>query len=626
MMSREKTTYALIWLITKLVYVLLIAEIFTTLYIIGAVTFSKPISGVVQGAELITKTAPFLLYQLHYSMDFGYAILEGQTVLYMLSYLELGLFNMMTVFVPTLVGGGIICLLGLTFLGVNKRYLLVILIVFFLCMMAPSWQILEKGITSVEYEVLRLCVVSIMLWLTSGRFSYLRPSHKGGRSNGTLLAYASQTGSARQLAFQLKEMANSLLDVQCVSTLTMKQLRGYARVYFVVSTYGKGESPDCAHKFIIDLQRQETSLDTIYPSFSVLALGDRSYTTFCQFGHTLSSLLERIGFRRELPVHEVDRMDLASIESWWRQISEFMGIEKFSIKMPTIKFNVSMNQNVNPQRTERAAHHIRLNTLEKLDYKAGDLIAVCPKLSISEIEKRLIQRGWSNSHLVELNSKSMALLDALLQLDWHGEVATSPQALVDLLSPVHERLYSIASYGKNYVDVLVRKHYREDGSIGNGSGYLCGLLEGDQVEAQIRTHESFQLSDDSPLIMIGAGTGIAPFRAFLQQKEAWKSQSEHWLIFGEQYRQHDDYFCADFERFQEVGLLTRIDKAWSRSGQMYVQDILEKEADRLYEWMIHKGAHIYVCGSRIGFGEQVLVCLTKLLGEDVAERLHTDLY
>jgi sulfite reductase (NADPH) flavoprotein alpha-component len=242
--------------------------------------------------------------------------------------------------------------------------------------------------------------------------------------------------------------------------------------------------------------------------------------------------------------------------------------------MDARQFEVCENRHLNAQRHDRVAHYLRLHC-SGVSYEAGDLIAIRP----------------------------------------------------DVSSVTHERLYSIASCEENYVDLLVRQHRRLDGSVGDASGYLCSLVVGDTLHAQIRVNETFQLHEDRPLIMIGAGTGIAPFRGFLQQKQRWYSQCEHWLIVGEQYAQHDDYFGADFALFQDQGLLTRIDKAWSRSDQIYVQAILEKEKNRLQQWVKEKGAQIYICGSRVGFGEQVLAQLTDLFGEKVlSECLHSDLY
>ncbi|MCB5161074.1 flavodoxin domain-containing protein [Marinomonas algarum] len=482
------------------------------------------------------------------------------------------------------------------------------------------------------FKILSVLAVSVLVlafliggvWIASIRLQKTRNTPRT-----TLITYASQTGSARQLAEQLYRMAHTLLDVRCISTLSIEQIHQYQRVFFVVSTCGEGAPPDSAQALLRELKELKDSKGqpkADAPMFAVLALGDRSYPRFCAFGHQLSSLMEKRGFNSLLPVHEVDKMNKHSIECWWQQVGALVGASADPLEIAMTTLTVQDNQQVNAPREDRAAHVLHFRG-EHMEYSAGDLLAVYPEISPLECRKRILENGWHETDNVLLEGQSTTLLDALLTLDWSDETAPTPQALVDRLSPIHERLYSIASHQESTLSLLVRQHCRADGSLGNGSGYLCRLAKGDTIQAQLRVHESFRLHQDVPLIMIAAGTGVAPFRGFLQQKQQWQSQCEHWLIFGEQYAQYDDYFGEDFERFQAEGLLTHIDKAWSRSHQCYVQDILYQQSERLQEWVNQKGAQIYVCGSRLGFGEQVIKVLEAQFDADVLGAcLHCDLY
>ena len=389
----------------------------------------------------------------------------------------------------------------------------------------------------------------------------------------TLIAYASQTGSAKRLAEQLYGAAHSLMDMRCVSQLSAQQLTSYERVLFVVSTHGNGAAPDTAHTLLKELRFSDAA--PTHTKFSVLALGDRTYQTFCAFGYQLADLLAEKGFQRELPTQAVDRMDGSTVASWWQQVCTRMGLHTSAITLTYDEFEVLENECLNPSQPQRLAHRIRLYRAG-VSYRAGDVLAVQPQTASG---------------------------------------------------PAPERLYSIASCEADYVELLVRQHWRADHSLGVASGYLTQLQPGQRVNASVRAHASFHLVEDVPLIMIGAGTGLAPFIGFLQQKAQWATATENWLIFGEQYAECNAYFASSLQQFQASGVLTRFDTAWSRSEGRYVQTLLSMHALTLREWVEHKGAHVYVCGSRQGFGEAVTDSLRAILpAAYLTQRLHTDLY
>ncbi|MFT2098996.1 flavodoxin domain-containing protein [Marinomonas sp. 2405UD66-6] len=548
-------------------------------YAMTSVIFSEPILDLESEALLISHEMYLLDYELYYSDKTGYFLSHDNAVLHFLSSSEVRVLN------------------------------------------GAFWAALALS---------SLCFVTWSLKHTlSSRFSSWLPcpsKESPSSQKTTLLAYASQTGGGQKLAYQLQKMANSLFEVRCTSSLEISQLAQYQRVFFIVSTYGDGAPPDSAQSFIKKLRTTEWPLNSPLPRFSVLALGDKTYKTFCAFGHALSTLLKQQGLKQELPTQEVDKMDMGSVNHWWEQVCHLLAIKSSQIKRDTIDFTVCENQHLNTPKHDRAAHFIRLQS-NGIEYDAGDLVAIYPEISTDIIQERLSVHGWSGTETVQQQNTSMSLAEALIQLDWCQESAKTPQELVDLLPPIHERLYSIACYENDYVDLLVRKHQRLDSSIGNGSGYLCRLQEGDLVKAQLRKNDSFKLSGDYPIIMIAAGTGIAPFRGFLQQKQKWNSTNEHWLIFGEQDKRLDDYFAKDIEDFQASGLLTHVDKAWSRSDQTYVQAILGNKSNLVREWVNNKGAQIYICGSQVGFGEQVIEKLSRIVGEETLSHcLHTDLY
>lgn len=441
----------------------------------------------------------------------------------------------------------------------------------------------------------------------------------------TLIAYASQTGSAKRLAERLHQAVPSLADVCCVSQLSAQQLQGYKRVFFVVSTQGQGQAPDSAQRLLKELQQVQTIAANT--QFSVLALGDRTYQTFCAFGYQLSDLLHEKGFRRVLPTQAVDRLDLNAVDSWWQQVCQLLGLSGYTnIELQYDEFSVISNECLNPFQESRLVHHIRLYGAGA-KYQPGDLLAILPIPSPDRLRQRLQGIGWSGLEPVVYHSKTTSLLTALSHLDWQDEQADTPQGLVERLNPIQERVYSIASSEEQYVDLLVRQYWRQDGTLGLASGYLTALELGQQIKASIREHNGFHLVNDVPLIMIAAGTGLAPFMGFLQHLQRQGSVNETWLLFGEQYEDQDAYFSEQLQAYQASGILTRYDCAWSRSDGIYMPKLLEQHSDILQQWVMSRGAHIYLCGSRQGFGEAVQNTLQHLLGSDLLQaRLHLDVY
>ncbi|EOX5627146.1 NADPH-dependent assimilatory sulfite reductase flavoprotein subunit [Yersinia enterocolitica] len=205
--------------------------------------------------------------------------------------------------------------------------------------------------------------------------------------------------------------------------------------------------------------------------------------------------------------------------------------------------------------------------------------------------------------------------------------------LVALLRPLTPRLYSIASSqaeteSEVHITVGVVR-YDIDGRprTGGASGYLADRLEVDgDIRIFIEHNDNFRLpvNPETPVIMIGPGTGIAPFRAFMQQREADGATGKNWLLFGNPHFTEDFLYQVEWQRYVKDGLLTRIDLAWSRdqAHKIYVQDKLREQGAELWNW-IQQGAHIYVCGDANRMAkdvEQVLLDVVALYGAMDAEQ------
>jgi sulfite reductase (NADPH) flavoprotein alpha-component len=189
--------------------------------------------------------------------------------------------------------------------------------------------------------------------------------------------------------------------------------------------------------------------------------------------------------------------------------------------------------------------------------------------------------------------------------DYPGGI-TDPQQLFKVVARLTPRMYSIASSQALFPDAVhtivrvIRYHSHDRHREGLCSGHLGNRApEGATMPIFLHANNNFRLPEDGnvPLIMVGPGTGIAPFRAFLQHRKAHGQSGDNWLFFGDQRKETDFLYRDDLEGMQKEGTLTRLDLAFSRdqSHKIYVQDRMRENADELFAWL-ERGAYFYICG------------------------------
>jgi sulfite reductase (NADPH) flavoprotein alpha-component len=240
--------------------------------------------------------------------------------------------------------------------------------------------------------------------------------------------------------------------------------------------------------------------------------------------------------------------------------------------------------------------------------------ALSERLELTQLHPNVV-RSWAalaaHSELQTLSQDSEKLRHFVrerqfvdLPLVYPAEV--DAQGLVELLHAQQPRLYSIASsqaaFGDEIHLTVATLSYRGHGRdyLGGASGYLTERIEeGDRLGIYVVENPSFKLpqSTDTPIIMVGAGTGVAPYRAFLQAREAQGATGKHWLVFGNRHFHRDFLYQTDWLNYRKAGLLHRISLAFSRDNgePSYVQTRLFEERVELYRWL-QEGAHLYVCG------------------------------
>jgi len=202
-----------------------------------------------------------------------------------------------------------------------------------------------------------------------------------------------------------------------------------------------------------------------------------------------------------------------------------------------------------------------------------------------------------------------------------------PQTFVDGLRPLQPRLYSIASSLSIAPDEVhltvspVRFDLNGRRCSGVASGYLADRIEVDSsVPVYIQSNPHFRLPDDDrPIIMIGAGTGIAPYRAFLQEREARSADGRSWLFFGDRNFRTDFLYQTEWQTYLKDDVLTRMDVAFSRDGadKVYVQHRIREHARDVYAWL-EDGAHVYVCGDASHLAPDVHEALLTVVEEQAS--------
>ncbi len=240
----------------------------------------------------------------------------------------------------------------------------------------------------------------------------------------------------------------------------------------------------------------------------------------------------------------------------------------------------------------------------------GYILNRVSKKFVKAVAERLAE-GEKKKSLTEIIGSEEAFDDYVFSRDYTDVLAEYPvqftaAEFLPLTNKIAPRLYSIASSpkahpGEVHLTVAVVKyhtHGRE--KMGIASGYLAHgqELNKDEIPVYIQPTKHFHMPPpDAPIIMVGPGTGIAPFRAFLEEREVEGATGKNWLFFGDQQREHDFLYEAQFTEMQRKGLLTRLDTAFSRdqAEKIYVQNRMHEAGAEFWKWL-QEGAYFYVCG------------------------------
>jgi sulfite reductase (NADPH) flavoprotein alpha-component len=497
-----------------------------------------------------------------------------------------------------------------------------------------------------------------------------------------VVGYASDMGAAEYVAMLL---ANALKDVGIDVTETelndigFDELRAATHFVVVTSTWGDGELPDNGALFWEMLSADAAErLDHL--DFAVFALGDSGYELFCNAGRIIDQRLEELGADRMADRVECDGFYETPAAAWIPDMVKLLDAARrvsgsavdVVTSAPAVENTVCpwthqnpypaalvVNRRLNAASSDKEVRHYEIDLGDSgITYQAGDSIAVHPVNDAALVQAMLSRLGVGLDHEVDGHDST---LDELL--GEHFEIRTPSRAMrelaasrvgdipadadvvdlidmadldidevLDTLRPLQFRDYSIASSPLAHPNrvhltvATVRYALRDRQRGGVASTYLadrCGT-----VRVHPRPNHHFRLpADDVPIIMVGPGTGVAPFRAFLQQRRLTGATGKSWLFFGDRRRATDYLYGEELQGFLADGVLTRLDLAFSRDGAAkdYVQHHMLADAASLYAWL-EEGAYFYVCGDAEHMARDVDRALHEVIataGGKSADDAHT---
>lgn len=456
-----------------------------------------------------------------------------------------------------------------------------------------------------------------------------------GSSQALLVAHASQTGFAQQVAERTADTlrgAGMRVQLRGLGQVDGGLLARSGRALFVVSTTGEGDPPDPALSFVRDVLDARLSLPDL--RYAVLALGDRSYRHYCGFGHRLDRCLRQAGATPLFDLVEVDNGDDGALRHWQHHLGVLVGAPELPDWAPARyqSWRLVERRELNPGNVGASAWHLALQPEDatQLQWQAGDIAEVGPRNAPAAVDALLAALGLHFDDIVIRNGERH-LIGELLSRSHLPPVEAArdndAQTLASGLQPLPHREYSIASLPSDgSLQLLVRRMQRPGGTPGLGSAWLCDHVPlGGEVELRIRGNANFRPPPAvRPMILVGNGTGIAGLRAHLKARIAAGAR-RNWLLFGERNAERDFFYREQIEAWREAGWIERLDLVFSRDGGAcrYVQDALRRDPDALRNW-VDAGAVACVCGSQQGMAPGVDAALREVLGDARVDAMLAD--
>ncbi len=487
------------------------------------------------------------------------------------------------------------------------------------------------------------------------------------------IVFASESGNCESLASDMAKQARKLgfkpraIDM---ADLELADLAKSKRLVVIAATWGEGEPPARAARAYAELMNEGAPrLDGV--EFGVLALGDTAYADFCAVGKKIDERLATLGAKRLVDRVDCD-LDFAAPSSKWigdalqalappdAERGRVIAVD-FSHKLTgspnadVVEAEIVEHVNLNSSRSDKETFHLALafdgavpayEPGASLDlYAENDPAYVDELLALAGVKDDALRADFIASR--DVTTLSLKTLETYAERTGHqyvkallvqGEapqwiagrqfidlianfpIALNAEHLRALTRPLAPRAYSIASSRREVGDeahLLVSSvRYAAFGRARKGvaSGYVAERLRrGDRVRVKLKPNKHFALPDPGrDIVMVGPGTGVAPFRAFVQERRATGAAGKNWLFFGDRSFTHDFLYQLDWQEALKDGALTRMDVAFSRDTpkKTYVQHKMWQRRRDLIGWL-DNGANFYVCGDAKAMAKDVRATLTR---------------
>ena len=488
------------------------------------------------------------------------------------------------------------------------------------------------------------------------------------------IVFASESGNSEKLAADMARQSRALgfkpavIDMADLEWTALAKVR---RLVVIAATWGEGEPPGRAARAYGELMADNAPrLDGV--EYGVLALGDTAYAEFCAVGQKIDERLTALGAKRVAARADCDLDFAAAADAWIgstlkalappeaersRVIEvDFAGNAAAKANSGIVEAEIVEHLNLNSSRSAKETIHLALafdgappayEPGDSLDlYADNDPAYVDDLLALAGLGRDEALRGEliAARDVTTLSLKTLETYAALngndavtrLLADGKGRDWVAGRQLIDLLAsfpgaitaeqlrsltrPLSPRAYSIASSRREFADeahlLISPVRYAAHGRPRKGvaSTYVAERLKrGDKVRVKLRQNRHFALPDPGrDIIMVGPGTGVAPFRAFVQERRAAEASGKSWLFFGDRTFTHDFLYQLEWQEALKDGALTRMDVAFSRDrpDKVYVQHRMWEHRRDLVDWL-DNGASLYVCGDAKAMAKDVRATLTR---------------
>jgi sulfite reductase (NADPH) flavoprotein alpha-component len=522
--------------------------------------------------------------------------------------------------------------------------------------------------------VQRAWLAGFLAGLDQAHPSVQQPAAPPQTAEPLMILYATESGNSERLANDAAKAARkqglkpTVIDMADLEFATLAKAK---RLIVIAATWGEGEPPARAARAYTELMGEGApKLEGI--EYGVLALGDSAYADFCTIGQKIDARLEALGAKRiadrvdcdldfEKPAAEWIDATLKTLAPPEAERGTVIAVDFGARSQPAadtgpVEAEVSEWINLNSSRSDKETIHLELTFDGAAPaYKPGDSLDLYAENDPAYVDQLLKSAGLASDgglraeflksrDVTTLSLKALetyaattghqyvkSLLESgeakgwiagrqLIDLVEYFPISLSAEQLRGLTRPLAPRAYSIASsrreVGEEAHLLVSAVRYESFGRARKGvaSNFVADRLKkGARVRAKLKPNKHFALpAPERDIIMVGPGTGVAPYRAFVQERRATGAKGRNWLFFGDRHFTHDFLYQLEWRDALKEGSLARMDVAFSRDTpqKIYVQHKLWERRRDLIEWL-ENGAYFYVCGDAKGMAKDVRSTLAR---------------